>query len=113
MDPSQPTRLRALEDWRLIMTGADGTNGRFGSLRAEVAGHSKLIKAIAGAAIASVVSAAVSLYSAGQKSGAREQELQFLRAEVASLRSEVRDLRALAPAFRFPPVTPAPSGDKP
>jgi hypothetical protein len=112
MDPSEPTRLRALEDWRLLLTGRNDNNGWFGNLRKEVGSHSKLIKAIGTAALTAVLGAAGALYASGVKAGARDQEFQFMRAEVAACRAETRDLRALLPAFRFPPVTPAP-GDKP
>lgn len=113
MDPSDPSRLRALEDWRLILTGRDGNNGWFGNLRKEVASLSKLLKAVGGAAITGMLGAATALYAAGQKDGAREQELQFFRAELGALRAEVRDLRALDTARRVQPARPAPSGDIP
>jgi hypothetical protein len=112
IDDEHTHRLRMLEDKMLVLAGEHGTNGRLGNLAKKVDGHGSLLKAIGGAALSGVVGAALALYQAGQRSGAREQEIQFLRAEVAAARAEVRDLRASTPVYpRYAP-RPAP-GDLP
>jgi hypothetical protein len=106
-------RLRWIENRILILSGEDGTNGKLGNLAKKVDGHGALLKAIGGAALTGIAAAATALYTAGLRSGAREQEIEFLRAEVAALRAEARDLRAERPVYpRYAPAPPTP-GDLP
>jgi hypothetical protein len=93
-------RLRHVEDAILVLSGRDGNNGRVGNLRKDVDSVKGLLKWLGGAVAGSVLTAAVAIYQAGQKEGAKEREAEFLRAEVAALNAEVRELRAPPPAYR-------------
>lgn len=104
-------RIRKIEDDLLMLAGKDGTNGKVGDIRREVDGHRSLLKYIGTAVLGSVVTAIAAIYSAGEKSGAKDREAEYLRAEVASLKAEVRELRALLPAYR--PSWRPPQGDEP
>ncbi len=104
-------RLRKLEDDMLELTGKSGMNGKVGSLRKEVDGHRSVLKYIGTAVAGALVTAITAIYQAGQKDGAKEREAEFLRAEVASLKAEVRELRAVLPAYRPSPWRP--QGDDP
>lgn len=97
-------RLRKLEDDLLMLAGKDGTNGKVGRLREDVDGVRAVLKYIATAAIGSAITAGLAVFQAGQKEGAKEQASEYLRAEVASLKAEVRELRAQLSAYR--PVWP-------
>lgn len=81
------------------MTGKDDGNGRFGKLGERVGWLEKVWKYIAGAVAGSAVTAVVAVREDARADGAKEREAEFLRAEVATLRAEVRELRAIAPAF--------------
>lgn len=104
-------RIRDLEHRLIDICGTSGTNGKLGRLREAVEGHSGLIKSIAAAALTGILTGAVALYSAGQRNGARENEFQHLRSEVATLRQELHEARRAAP--RPMPARNAPIGDDP
>ncbi len=99
-------RLRKLEDDMLELAGKHGTTGKVGDLTKRADATDSLVKKIGAAAMASVLTAAGAVYWAGHKDGAGEREEEFLRAEVASLKAEVRELRALLPAYRPSPWRP-------
>ena len=106
---SGETRLRALENWRLVMTGEADGNGRFGNLRTEVASHRRLIRALGLAALASLAGAAGAIYAAGLKEGGEQREIEYLRAKDAAQDQEIRELRARQ-SYWIPRPT-APQGD--
>jgi hypothetical protein len=95
-------RLRDVEDALRDLAGKDGTGGLVGQTRGDVSGIKAFLKYLAMGVAGSVLTAVAAIYQAGHEDGAKEREAEFLRAEVASLRSEVRELRALLPAYRTP-----------
>jgi hypothetical protein len=99
-------RIRKLEDDLLELTGKSGTNGKIGNLRADVDVLRGFIKYIATGVVGSLLTAAAAVYWAGHKDGTEEREAEYLRAEVASLKAEVREMRAQLPAYRPSPWRP-------
>lgn len=112
---SNPTdeeqRLRDVEDGLRDLAGKDGNGGLVGGLTKRVDAHDSRTSKIVAGVLASLMTAAGAIYWAGREDGAGERESEFLRAEVASLKAEVRELRALLPAYRPSPWRP--QGDDP
>lgn len=110
-------RLRRAEDTLLVTVGPDGTNGKLGNLRkdfdADRSFRNRILTAIASAAAAGLVTAAIAIYTAGQRNGLSQAETDAQKAEVGALRAEVRELRALLPLLRHLPAGPASTGDVP
>lgn len=104
-------RLRNIEDALLELTGKSGTNGKFGNLTKRVDVHDSRANKIIAGVLASMLTAFGAVYWAGREDGGNERESEFLRAEVAALKAEVRELRALLPAYR--PSSWRPQGDDP
>ena len=111
-DAGDSARLRIVEDRLLVLAGIDGTNGRVGTISKRVDAHGALWKWIGAFTAANAIFAATALYTAGQKSGADERELEFLRAEVAAMRAELRDLVRFRAHRHLQPAMPA-TGDVP
>jgi hypothetical protein len=111
---SNPTeeeqRLRNVEDSLLVLSGKDGTNGRVGNLRKDVDNVRSFLRYVAMGIAGSILTATAAIYQAGQKDGGEAREAEFLRAELAAVRAEVRELRALLPAYR---PSRRPQGDEP
>jgi hypothetical protein len=99
-------RLRHIEDTLLLLGGKDGTNGKVGNTRRDVDGVRAVLKYLAMGVAGSLLTAGAAVYQAGQRDGAKEREAEYLRAEVASLKAEVRELRAQLPAYRPSPWRP-------
>jgi len=98
-------RLRYIEDTLLLLGGKDGSNGKVGNTRRDVDSVRSVLKYLAMGVAGSLLTAGAAVYQAGQKDGAKDRDNEYLRAEVASLKAEVRELRELLPAYR-PPVWP-------
>ncbi len=94
-------RLRAVEDRQLITSGADGTNGKLGNLTKRVDVLDGWIKWILGGLGSVAITAAVAVYTAGQKDGATEQEKQYQRAAIERLQRQVEAMGSPVP-YRWP-----------
>jgi len=97
-------------------------------LRKTVDGHASLFRYLGAAVAGSLLTAAIAIYTAGQKDGARERDIvlavkraeaaehraeaaertiEVLRAEVATMRADMRDLVRPRGSHRYQPVLPA------
>lgn len=107
-------RFRAVEDRLLETVGSDGDGGKLGVVTGRVGSVENLLKWIGAGLAASALTAAAAIFAAGQKSGAAERDVEFLRAEVAAMRAELRDLvRQRYGRRHLPDPAPAATGDMP
>lgn len=113
MDPGTSARLRALEDWRLLMTGEADGNGRFGTLRKEFEAdrrqRGKVFWFLATLAVSGLISGAAALVAWARDDGSSAREIEHLRAKTDAHDQEIRELRS-RPAYRMPPTR---QGDDP
>jgi hypothetical protein len=94
-------RLRIVEDKLLVLSGADGSNGKLGNLTKRVDGHDGLIKWIGGGLGGVALLAAAAIYAFGQDDGAAKQEEQYQRAAIERLQRQVEVIGAPVP-YRWP-----------
>lgn len=108
MTPEVNQRLDAIEDWRLVLEGDTGTNGKLGTQRQRVDLLYRLVAAVGSAAVGAIAVAALALYQTGERHGREQAEAEWLRSQVERNRLDIESLRVETWRLRLglPPAPP-------